>query len=149
MSASQHSSPPPKRRYTFPKSRRLLYRREFLRVQNKGKRIHCGPLLVCVLPAERDVGRVGITTSKKVGRAVFRNRLRRLIRDALRRLLLPEELPFDVVLIAKKGLPLTLDQEAIDRAIALLVRKLTQAQKATHPQSHPSAPKTSEKEGKE
>ncbi len=46
--------------------------------------------------------RLGITTTKKVGNAVRRNRIRRLIREAFRRgrMELPEGI--DVVIIAKK-----------------------------------------------
>jgi ribonuclease P protein component len=94
-------------------------------VQTRGQKIHSGPLLVCVLPNRNEKQlRIGITTSKKTGKAVFRNRLRRLIRDAARRLLLVEELAFDVVVITKKNIPTEIKQEAIDRAILKLVRRL-------------------------
>lgn len=120
-----HASETPTQRFSFPKSRRLLHRRDFLRVQQQGKKHNLGPLLVCVLAQESDgPSRVGITTSRKVGKAHFRNRLRRLIREAARRFLLPEALAFDIVFIAKKNLPLTLEQDVVDRAVIRLVQRL-------------------------
>lgn len=85
-----------------------------------------GPLLVFVLPRESLPLRIGITTSRKVGKAVFRNRLRRLIRDAARRILLPlgSNLCFDVVFVAKKSLSLDIHQQEIDRALLTLLKRL-------------------------
>lgn len=87
----------------FPKSARLRRRGEFLRVQGGGRKIHTDSFLVFVLP--QDVpgpARVGITASRKLGGAVVRNRVKRLVREAFRRhrLLFPSGL--DVVFVAKK-----------------------------------------------
>jgi ribonuclease P protein component len=74
----------------FPKAMRLLRRSEFLAVQETGKKFHGRHFLAVVAfrtsPAEDPLpGRVGITTSKKVGKAVARNRVKRLVREYLRR----------------------------------------------------------------
>ena len=59
---------------TFPKSVRLKYSSEFLRVKTAG-RAHTGRLMtVGVLKAETGPARVGLITSKRVGGAVERNR---------------------------------------------------------------------------
>ncbi len=68
--------------------------------------------------------RLGITTSRRVGKAVFRNRVRRLFRDAARRLLLPELPSFDIVLIARNDLPRDLTQREVDEAILFVRRRL-------------------------
>jgi ribonuclease P protein component len=108
----------------FPKASRLLKRHEFLRVQQGGKRHDLGLVLAFVLPREMPALRVGLTTSRKVGCAVFRNRIRRLMREAVRRLLLPHPLPFDVVLVAKQGLDPAISQEKIDQLCLRLLRRL-------------------------
>ncbi|WP_428268442.1 ribonuclease P protein component [Haliangium sp.] len=88
----------------FPKAMRLLERRDFVAVQRTGKTFHGRHFLVVVAPrtsAGRVPGRLGITTSKKVGKAVVRNRIRRLVREYVRR---HDWLPvgLDVVVIAKR-----------------------------------------------
>ncbi len=68
----------------------------FRRVRNKGKpgRAHC--LSLKWIPSKKGLF-VGIVVSKKVGNAVFRNRIRRRIREALRRMDLP---PLEAMIIA-------------------------------------------------
>ena len=95
--------------HTFPKHRRLRKRREFLAVQSGGKVFHGRYFLVVAVQAARSCGsqsveadgRAGITVSKKVGSAVTRNRIKRLVREYLRR---HDFAPgFDVVVIAKRS----------------------------------------------
>lgn len=70
----------------FPKNRRLHNRREFQRVYNDGVRIS-GRLFSVLLLRDAEAGpaRVGLTVSRKVGKAVVRNRVKRLFREAVRR----------------------------------------------------------------
>lgn len=84
----------------FPKERRLRKRREFLAVQRQGKKVHGTHVLVVVLSGGS--GRLGITVSKKVGNAVTRNRIKRLIREFART---GDWVPpcVDLVVIAKKS----------------------------------------------
>ena len=56
----------------------------FRRVYAKGKSTADGYLVVYVLPANSQEKRLGITVSKKVGKAVVRNRIRRLIKENFR-----------------------------------------------------------------
>ena len=70
---------------TFPKRRRLHNRREFQRVYNEGVRISGRLFSVFLLrDAENGPSRVGLTVSRKVGGAVVRNRVKRLLREAVR-----------------------------------------------------------------
>ena len=87
---------------------RLRHRREFLAVQKSGRATHGRHFLVVIAPQvnneahhERS-GRLGITVSKKVGKAVVRNRVKRLVREYMRRnWWVPNGK--DAVIIAKRG----------------------------------------------
>lgn len=69
----------------FPKASRLRQRREFLSVERTGRRI-AGRHFVLLL-RERGDGRrrLGVTASRRVGGAVVRNRIKRLLREVFRR----------------------------------------------------------------
>jgi len=69
----------------FPKTRRLILPSEFARVRTDGQSVR-GPMLVLVFfhcnPAIPS--RTGFVTSKRVGGAVVRNRIRRRLRNIVR-----------------------------------------------------------------
>lgn len=70
----------------FPKERRLIRPAEFLRVKNEGATVQGSLLILGVLKApESPRFRVGLVTSKRVGGAVVRNRVRRRLREIVRR----------------------------------------------------------------
>ncbi len=87
-----------------PKSRRLLHRGEFRRVQGQGKRVLTRHLIVLARPNDLGGPRLGVTITKKVGVAVVRNRLRRLIKEAFRRVRPLEGQGLDLVVIPRKTL---------------------------------------------
>lgn len=82
------------------KEMRLRRRAEFLAVQSGGRKLHGRHVLALVKQQDLPVGRLGITVTKKVGNAVVRNRIKRLLREWLR---LHGWVPtgWDVVLVAK------------------------------------------------
>lgn len=68
----------------LPKQHRLLRSRDFARVRRRG-RSASGPLIALyVLPVRPPDVRVGFSVSKKVGKAVIRNRVKRRLREAVR-----------------------------------------------------------------
>jgi ribonuclease P protein component len=70
---------------SFPKTRRLVRPAEFGRVKSEGT-THRGQTLVLGVLAEQEekLFRVGFVTSKRIGGAVVRNRVRRRLRDIVR-----------------------------------------------------------------
>jgi ribonuclease P protein component len=86
----------------FPRAVRLRRRREFLEVQQRGRRLYAGEVLVLAKSARGTRPRIGITVSSKVANAVARNRVKRWVREAFRAVSadLP---PVDLVVVARKG----------------------------------------------
>ena len=92
----------------FPARLRLKQRREFLRVQRGGHKHHLRHFMVFVsrraaTPNEAPPPtRLGVTVTRKIGNAVARNRIKRLVRDVFRcnRASLPAGL--DIVWVAKQ-----------------------------------------------
>ena len=70
---------------SLPKSKRLIRNADFQRVRDEGSAARGPFLTIGVLPAPDDQLRAGFVTSRRVGSAVVRNRLRRRLRDIFRR----------------------------------------------------------------
>lgn len=97
---------------TFTKDDRLLRRSEFLAAQAKGRRLHSAHFTL-ILRDRGDGGspRLGITTSRKVGNAVRRNRVRRLVREVFRTQREAFPAGHDCVVIVRENVPeLSFDQ---------------------------------------
>jgi len=69
----------------FPREARLLKRRDFLEVQERGRKVTAGPLVGLVVPSPDGASRLGLTVSSKVGTAVVRNAVRRRLRELFRK----------------------------------------------------------------
>ena len=94
--------PNPKGTARFTKGERLRYRQEFLRAQAQGKRFHTRHFGVTLAPMAEDHPRLGLVATRRLGKAVQRNRVKRLLREFFRRH--QTGLPaFDLVIMAKKG----------------------------------------------
>lgn len=83
----------------------LCKNHEFRRAYTKGKNF-VGSLIVTYVRKNRlGVTKVGITTSKKIGNAVMRNRSRRVIREAFRQLFPQVKPGYDLVIVARGRTP--------------------------------------------
>ncbi|PKN26628.1 MAG: ribonuclease P protein component [Deltaproteobacteria bacterium HGW-Deltaproteobacteria-22] len=109
---------------SFPKSVRLLSRTDFLAVQNSRHRVVTSRVVLFLLKNELGHFRVGFTVSRKFGCAVQRNRIRRRLREALRRSM-PQlaAFPVDVVVLPRDGVQIAEFTELLGD-IGRLVRHL-------------------------
>lgn len=69
----------------FRKSDRILKRELFRRVYRDGRKFTARFFTAFVLPNSEESPRIGITVTRKTGKAVKRNRSRRLVREVFRR----------------------------------------------------------------
>ena len=95
----------PPKRLRLGRDRRIQQSRDFARTRLEGRRLVHGCLIANwrSLPASAP-GRVGLVVSRKVGNAVVRSRVRRLLRESYR--LHQHELlePLDLVLVARPSI---------------------------------------------
>lgn len=104
--------------------RRARLRRagDFQRVWREGRSWSHPSLVLVACPNELGRTRVGVVASRKIGKAVARNRARRLLRAAARGLygqLMPG---WDVILIARPAI-LALKSPLVQQALELLAAK--------------------------
>jgi ribonuclease P protein component len=100
------------RGYRFPRNHRLSGRLQFAAVYDTAVRQSRGPLLVYARPNELSHARLGLSVSRRVGTAVKRNRIKRLIREAFRSL---DTRPadgngYDLVVVVRPHAPLRVEQ---------------------------------------
>ena len=110
--------------YQFTRLDRIRRREDFLLTQKRGRRLNAAHFTL-VLYDRRDEGpsRLGLVTSRKVAKAVGRNRVRRVLRETFR--LNRDRFPAhtDVVVIAREGAA-ELDSSVIrDEILAALTRR--------------------------
>ena len=118
--------------HAHPKSHHLRSPREFDAVYAGKTRESRGPVTVYALPNNLGHPRLGMSVSRKVGTAVRRNRIRRLLRESFR--LMQHDLPrgYDLVIVVRPHEPLMLaDYQKI--VSATLVRLHTTWAKRTPP----------------
>ena len=89
--------------FSFPKQRRLTHASEYERVKRDGV-VRRGKLLMLSAAAVENSGlsRVGFITSRRLGSAVARNRVRRRLREIVRRHQHDLRQDFWIVLIARR-----------------------------------------------
>ncbi len=83
----------------------LKLNKEFRRAYGRGRSFVAPALVTYVLPNRQNRVRVGVTTGKKVGCAVKRNRARRVIMAAFRAILPDIRAGYDIVFVARARTP--------------------------------------------
>lgn len=90
-------------KFSFPKTGRILTRKEFLRLTEAGKRVNNRHFTIFFSPGKPGAGRIGLTVSKKSGNAVLRNRIKRYIREYYRLNRHRFRYSWDINVIARSG----------------------------------------------
>jgi ribonuclease P protein component len=94
--------PNPKGTARFTKAARVRQRQDYLRAQAQGKRYYTRHFGVTLAPPVSDGPRLGLVVTRRLGKAVQRNRVKRLLREFFRRH--QAQLPaVDLVIMAKQG----------------------------------------------
>ena len=89
--------------FSLRKDERLRLKKDFLRIVKQGRRYSTKNFLIIIYSQKLEKRRLGVSVSKKVGKAVERNRVKRLLREFFRlnKTILP--VSCDILLIAKPG----------------------------------------------
>jgi ribonuclease P protein component len=91
--------------YDMQKTTPLTLNRDFLRLYKRGRSLVSGAVVVYYSKNRLGRNRIGITTSKKIGSAVRRNRARRIIREAYRLMEPQTANGYDFVFVARGRTP--------------------------------------------
>lgn len=95
---------------------RLQHKSDFARVRADGESWVNRLLVLAVAPSGRELSRFGFIASKRVGKAVERNRAKRLMREAVGQSLLSIPAGWDCVLIARAPLSMATFAEVQEAA---------------------------------
>jgi len=90
-------------KFELKKTHKILDRSEFVKLSRYGKKLQDHYFVVVFMPGKSGCPRLGITVSRRVGNAVERNRLKRLIREWFRLNKATAVKIWDVNIIAKKS----------------------------------------------
>ncbi len=129
----------PDKRYRHPKANRLGGRGTFKKILEHENRAWRGPIGMAIAPCDARQSRMGISIGRHVGIAARRNRIKRLLRESFRMMQHDWPRAFDVVVLVKRHLPLTL-AEYQKTLSGLMVKLVAREQRpASTPDSTPNS----------
>lgn len=111
------------------KKYRLIKREDFSKVYRFGKSVANRQFVLYVMKRhDTEEFRLGISVSKKVGNAVVRNRIKRLIKEIVRgnRSKIPEH--YDLIIIARKP-SVDMEYDQMEKSIMHILRKSSLSKK--------------------
>jgi ribonuclease P protein component len=108
---------------TFGKHEKIRRKREYVTIYERGVRRYSKHFTIIRCRNKEGIRRLGITVSKKVGIAVQRNRIKRLLREFFRLNKSRFSSSQDIVIIAKKDAHSLTYQDVCRELESLLVKK--------------------------
>lgn len=83
------------------KTKSLKLNTDFRRTYYKGKSVACRHIIVYIRKNRLNSNRLGLTCSKTIGKAVVRNRIKRLMRESYRLMEYKVNSGYDIVIVAR------------------------------------------------
>ena len=111
---------------SYTKADRLRKRSEFVHVFQQGRKVHNRHFIVFYCPSQSSASRIGITVTKRIGKAVTRNRIKRIVREHFRLTRKGTQPYLDINVIAKKE-AVELTSEEIFHSLNGLFEKIKRA----------------------
>jgi ribonuclease P protein component len=131
--ASDHAPLPTPRSAHFPRRMKLSGGGQFARVYKSSQRISCDPLVLHGIPNTLGFVRIGMAVPRRVGSAVVRNRIKRLIREVFRHAQHDWPGAYDVVISVQPHQVLTLNEyrQAIAKGMQTLHERWSRKSRTT------------------
>lgn len=107
--------------FRFTKKERIANPQDFRRVMKLGKRHSSRNFILFIQKSENTFHRLGIVVKKEIGPAIFRNRMKRYIREFFRLHKHQIKGSYDIILMIKKGCSLNRYQEAEEELRGLFI----------------------------
>lgn len=108
--------------YSFKKCHRLTKRHEFVRLSRTGTRCDSPFFIALFQPGAGPDSRLGVTVTRKVGCAVIRVRIKRLVREYFRLNRHGFNFTYDINVIAKNGAKSASNEALVQALETLFIR---------------------------
>lgn len=116
------------KKFRFKKINRLKSKKNFQIVYAQGRTVVDGMAVFYILPGQGDDIKIGLAVGKKLGCAVVRNRVKRLMREVFRRHRSELKKGYHIVWVARRKLAVA-DYRTFERVFLRLAKRAALLQK--------------------